>query len=443
MILVLGGGPAGRIGAIRLAAAGREVTLVEARGIGGQCLHFGCMPVCALNDAARFILTARRFSDLGVTGGIPSIKFHELLVRMQEVQQKIAGILDKETKEAGVSIVYGKHGRISGRQSYIGDEPVDTDAVLLATGSRPNIPKAEGVGLHRVFTPHTLWSMPDLPDEIVIVGGGIMAAEFAFIFSAFGSRVTVVARSGFLKEMDRHLRTIAMKELAGVKILENTSLLSIEGCSQATGVRVSSGTGEETVPAGAVLIATGLVPRSEAIEGLKKGPAGEVIVDDHMRTSEPGVYAAGDVTGPPYLTPVARYQGTVAADNILGIDRKVDLRFVPQSVSLAHELAFCGNGSATAGSIAIPGPAGPGTFWDVPYGDTGLAKVRVEDDGTIAGICAAGPGGGLITGYLAFLMREGFTAHDFEEFMEVHPSTDGVYGLLKYASGLLRKREQQ
>ncbi len=443
MILVLGGGPAGRIAAIRLAAAGRAVTLVEAGGIGGQCLHYGCMPVCALNDAARFIRTAQRFSDLTITDGKPAIRFHNLLTRMQEVQQKIAGILDQETKEAGVTIVYGKHGRISGRQAFIGDEPVGAEAVLLATGSRPNVPKVEGVGLQRVYTPHTLWSMPRLPEEIAIIGGGVMAAEFAFIFSSFGSRVTVLARSGFLKGIDKHLRSLAMKELADVTILENTALLSIEGCSQVTGVRIGSGGKESTVPTGSVLLATGLVPRSEAIDGVKKGPAGEVIVDDHMQTSVPGVYAAGDVTGPPYLTPVARMQGTVAADNILGIDRKFDRRFIPQSISLGHELAFCGNGSETAGSIAIPGPAGPGTFWDVPFGDTGLAKVMVEDDGTIAGICAAGPGGGLIAGYLAFLMKEGYTAHDFEEFIEVHPSTDGVYGLLKYASGMLKKREKQ
>ncbi|OPY37012.1 MAG: Dihydrolipoyl dehydrogenase [Methanoregula sp. PtaU1.Bin051] len=441
MILVLGGGPAGRIGAIRLAAAGKDVTLVEAGGIGGQCLHYGCMPVCALNDAARFVRSAERFKDLGIIDSTPSVVFPRLLKEMQAIQQKIARILDSETKEAGVTIVYGKHGRLSGRQVFIGDEPVDSDAVLVTTGSRPNVPKVEGIGLHGVFSPHTLWSARKLPESIVIIGGGVMAAEFAYIFRAFGNEVTLVARSTFLKGIDRHLRSLAVKQLDGVAILENTPILSIEGCSEVTGVRIGTGGAESTIPADAVLIATGLVPRSEAIEGVMKGQIGEVIVNDRMQTSVPGVYAAGDVTGPPYLTPVARMQGAVAADNILGIDRKFDRRFIPQSISLGHELAFCGNGSETAGSIAIPGPAGPGTFWDVPFGDTGLAKVSVEDGGAIAGICAAGPGGGLIAGYLSFLMKEGYTAHDFEEFLEVHPSTDGVYGLLKYASALLKKRE--
>ena len=441
MIIVLGGGPAGRIASIRLANAGRAVTLVESGGIGGQCLHFGCMPVCALNDVARFIRDSRRFADLSVTNQPVSIRFPQMQKEMHAIQQKIAGILDKETREAGVEIVYGKHGRLSGRQAFIGDEPAESAAVIVATGSRPNLPKVEGVGLHGVWTPHTLPAIKSLPRRLVIVGGGVMAAEYAYIFSTFGSDVTLISRSAFLKSLDKHLRPLATSELVDVEIRENTPLLSIEGCSEVTGIRIGSDGGEATVPADAVLIAAGLVPRSEAIEGVRKGPGGEVIVDDHMRTSVPGVYAAGDVTGPPYLTPVARHEGIVAADNILGIDRAMDYRYIPQSVNLGHELAFCTTQSGTAASMAMPGLAGPGTFWHVPSGTTGLAKVMVEPDtGAISGVCAAGPGGGLIAGYLAFLMKEGYTAHDFEEFMEVHPSTDGVYGLLKYASEMLKRR---
>ncbi len=444
MIIVLGGGPAGRIAAIRLASAGKDTTLVESAGIGGQCLHSGCMPVCALNDAARFIRQARSFQHLGITRSSPDIDFLTLQREMREIQQKIAGILDKETRDAGVNIIYGRHGRLDGRQVYLGDEPVESEAVIAAMGSRPNIPKIEGVDLTGVFTPHTLPALRYLPRRLAIIGGGVMGAEFAYIFSAFGCDVTLISRSIFLKSVDKHLRALAIRELEGVEILENTPVLSLEGCSQVSGVRVNGDGKEATIPSDAVLVAAGLVPRSEAIEGVKKGSIGEVIVDDHMRTSVPGIYAAGDITGPPYLTPVARHQGTVAADNILGIDRAMDYRFIPQSISLSHELAFCTTGTDGAASMAIPGPAGPGTFWDVPAGNTGLAKVMVEpESGRISGICAAGPGGGLIAGYLAFLMKEGYTAHDFGEFLEVHPSTDGVYGLLKYASEMLKKRDAE
>jgi len=437
MIVVLGGGPAGRIASIRLASAGKGVTLVESGGIGGQCLHFGCMPVCALTDAARIIDSARNFQKLGIVGSIPEINFPRLLTEMHAVQQKIALILDTETKTAGVNIVYGKTGRIEGDRVFIGDAPVEAEAVIAATGSRPNIPEIEGIKLPGVHTPHTVWEMKYLPKKLVIIGGNVMAAEFAWIFSRFGSEVTVLSRSTFLKNIDRHLKKTAMQELSGVEIRENADVKSIKGTSGVKSVQY----GTESVDADAVMIAAGLVPRSEMITGVQKGAFGEVIVNDRMQTSVPGVYACGDVTGPPYLTPAARHEGIVAADNILGRDRRMDYRYIPQSINLTHELAFCGTGGEGSASLAIPGPAGPGTFWSVPSGDTGLAKIMADpESGEITGMCAAGPGGGLIAGYMAFLMQRHITVHDFEDFIEVHPSTDGVYGLAKYTSEILNKR---
>jgi len=444
MIVVLGGGPAGRIASIRLASAGKEVTLVESGGIGGQCLHFGCMPVCALTDAARIIDAARNFHKVGIVDSIPEINLPRLLTETHAIQQKIASVLDTETKTAGVNIVYGKIGRIAGDRVFIDNEPVDAEAVIAATGSRSNIPDIDGITLPEVHTPHTMWEMKTLPRRLVIIGGSVMAAEFAWIFSRFGSEVTILSRSGFLKTLDRHLHTIALKELAGVEIHENTRITSIGGPTRVTSVDYQMGDERSSLDADTVLVAAGLIPRSEMITGLQKGAIGEVIVNDRMQTSVPGVYACGDVTGPPYLTPVARHEGLVAADTILGRDRKMDYQYIPRSINLAHELAYCITDNAGSASLAIPGPCGPGTFWSVAEGDTGLAKILVDPTtGEITGICAAGPGGGLIAGYLAFLMQRHITVHDFEDFIEVHPSTDGVYGLAKYTSELLNKRNSQ
>jgi dihydrolipoamide dehydrogenase len=441
MIVVLGGGPAGRIASIRLASSGEDVWLIERGGIGGQCLHFGCMPVCALNDVARFVHSARTFHNLGITDSVPDINFSTIFSEMHAIQEKIASVLDTETRSAGVNIIYGKTGRLEGKEVFAGDEPMDADAVIAATGSRPNIPDIKGIDLKRVYTPHTLFGMKELPKKLAIIGGSVMAAEFAYIFSMFGSEVTIISRSTFLKNTDKHLRALAIRELEGVEICEDTSVQSMSGRSHISSVRVRTEGKDESIDADTVLIAAGLVPRSEMLNGVKKGSAGEVIVDRRMQTSVPEVYACGDVTGPPYLTPVARYQGIIAADNILGKSRTMDMKYIPQSINLAHELAFCTPGAEEAASLVIPGPAGPGTFWSVPSGDTGLAKVMVEpDNGALSGICAAGPGGGLIAGYMAFLMNRHFSVHDFEEFIEVHPSTDGIYGLLKYTSDILKKR---
>lgn len=441
MIVVLGGGPAGRIASIRLAAAGKEVTLVEHGGIGGQCLHAGCMPVCALNDIARVLDTCRTFQDLGLIDAVPEIRFAEILREMKAVQEKIAAILDHETRHAGVNIVYGKTGSYRDGHVFIGDEKLETDNVIIATGSRPNIPDAGGLELAGIYNPHSVWSMKDLPERLTVIGGGVMAAEFAYIFHRFGSRVTMISRSGFLKDLDPHLRALARKELEGVEIQEDTDLCSCTGDACVESVLVRKGSCEEPVESDAVLITAGLVPRSDMIHGVDKRPDGSIIVDEHMRTSVRGVYAGGDVTGPPYLTPVARHQGTVAADNILGKDRKMDYRFIPRSISLLHELAYCGVPGENTAKLTIPGPAGPGTFWSVPSGNTGLAKIMADaESGTIRGVCSAGPGGGLIAGYMAFLMQRNFSVHEFEDFIEVHPSTDGVYGLAKYTSEVLKKR---
>jgi len=441
MIVVLGGGPAGRIASIRLASAGKQVMLVESGGIGGQCLHFGCMPVCALTDAARILDSAHRFYHLGIVDSVPKIHFPRLLTEMRAIQQNIASVLDAETKSAGVNIVYGKTGRIEGDRVFVGDALVEAEAVIAATGSRPNIPDIDGISLPGVYTPHTLPAIQALPKKLVIIGGNVMAAEFAYIFSRFGSEVTVLSRSGFLKTLDRHLRAVAIKELAGVKILEGTRVTSIQGPSRVTSVNFQTGGDASSIDADAVLIAAGLVPRSEQITGVQKGLLGEVIVNDRMQTSVHSVYACGDVTGPPYLTPVARHEGLVAADNILGRERRMHYRYIPQSINLAHELAYCVTSDEGSASITIPGPAGPGTFWSVPVGDTGLAKVMADPKtGEITGMCAAGPGGGLVTGYLAFLMQRHITVHDFCDFIEVHPSTDGVYWLAKYTSEVLNKR---
>jgi dihydrolipoamide dehydrogenase len=441
MIVILGGGPAGRIASIRLACSGKEVTLVEHGTIGGQCLHYGCMPVCALNDVARFIQTADTYKTLGITDSVPHIDFPVILREMGKVQATITSVLDRETRDAGVRILYGNEGSFDGKHVVIGDEALPAEAVILATGSRPNVPEIAGTGCPGVFTSHTVWKMKKLPERLVIIGGGVVASEFAYIFSQFGSRVTILSRSSFLRTIDEHIRKRAIRELAGVCIREQAEILSIESRNGELLLSFSVAGNCEEQGCDVILLAAGIVPRSEKLSGVLKRSNGEVIVDDHMQTNLPGVYACGDVTGPPFLTPVARLQGIVAADNILGKPRKMDCSAIPRSINLGYELAFCSDESPTAKPLVIPGPAGPGTFWSVPGSNTGFSKIMVEADGSVSGMGSASPGSGLIAGYMAFLMKQHFSVHDFEDFVEFHPSTDGVYGLAKYASEILKKRK--
>ena len=439
MIIVIGGGPAGRIGAMRLAGAGAEVRLIEKRKIGGQCLHDRCMTVCALNDVARLLEYARVQKDLGILDSVPSVSYPAVRRRMREIQEKLSTVLDAETRRAGVDVVYGAEGSLSGGKVYIDDEEVRADAVLAATGSRAVIPDIPGVDLRGVYTYQTLHDMEDLPRRMVIVGGGVVAAEFAHIFQAFGSEVDIVVRSRLLRDLDEKVRSAAMRDLAGIGIHEGTTVLGIEGGARARSVRLSSG---EEIEADAVFLATGLAPDSGALQGLQKRPDGAVVVDAHMRTSVEGVYAAGDVIGPPYLTPVARREGVVAAENILGRGTIMDYASIPQVMTLRYDytIATAGTDGDDAVTLSAPAPAGPGSFWDVARGWTGLAQVRVDPGtGRLIGAASGVPGASIPLSYLDYLIRQGITVNEFDDIIEIHPSTDGVYGLARYAAGMLRK----
>ncbi len=441
MIIVIGGGPAGRLGAMRLAGGGADVRLIEKHKIGGQCLHDRCMTVCALNDIARLLDHARALEGLGVLDTVPGVSYPAVKRGMQRIQERLARVLDAETRRAGVEVVYGAEGRLEGDQVYVDDEEVRADAVLAATGSRAAIPDIPGVDLPGVYTYQTLHEMDDLPRRMVVIGGGVVAAEFAHIFRSFGSEIDIIARRGLLPGFDAKLRSAMVRhDLAGIGIHEGTVVVSIEGGARARSVLLASG---EEIEADAVLLATGLVPRSESLQGLRKRPGGAVIVDRHMRTSVEGVYAAGDVIGPPYLTPAARREGMVAAENILGHPAVMDYTGIPQAMSLRYDYAVATTGAGDDGSINLsaPSPAGPGSFWDVAAGWSGVAQIRVDPGtGRIIGVAAGVPGASPLLSYIGYLMKQGVTASDFDDIVEVHPSTDGVYGLARYAASMLRRK---
>ena len=442
MIIVIGGGPAGRIGAMHLAGGGAEVRLIERDRIGGQCLHDRCMTVCALNDVARLLDYARAQKDLGILDSVPTVSYPAVKRRMREVQEKLARVLDAETRRAGVEVIYGAEGRLDGTRVYIDDEEVRADAVLAATGSRAATPDIPGTDLPGVYTYQTLHAMDDLPRRMVIIGGGVVAAEFAHIFRSFGSGIDIVARRGLLPGLDEKMRIAVMRhDLAGVGIHEKTAVANIEGGARVRSVLLASG---EEIEADAVFLATGLVPRSESLQGLSKRPDGAVIVDRQMRTSVAGVYAAGDVIGPPFLTPAARREGVVAAENILGHPAVMDYAGIPQAMSLRYDYAFATTGTDDGSvSLSAPSPAGPGSFWDVAGGWSGLAQIRIDPGtGRLVGAAAGVPGASSLLSYIGYLMKRGVTVSDFDDLVEVHPSTDGVYGLARYAAGMIRKRNE-
>ncbi|MEN6517104.1 MAG: NAD(P)/FAD-dependent oxidoreductase [Methanospirillum sp.] len=431
-VTVIGGGPAGRFAAMHLAGAGREVRLIERRTLGGQCLSYGCMLINAMNDAARTLMDARRLAALGAVAGDLRVDLPGLLRATAEIQATITCVLGEETTATGVEVLGGVAAGFDGTRAMIDGRPVESEAVIIATGSRPALPPVPGISREGVYTAATLASMKAVPERVAIVGGGVQAAELAYIFTAFGAEVELVVRSGLLPGLDPHLARLARRELDAVRIREGTDLVSVDGGRRVAGVTLSSGGIEEPVQVDAVIAAIGLVPNSEECAGLEKRKNGTIVVDDRMRASVPGVYACGDVTGPPYLTPVARQEGRVAAENVLGCETTMEYRLIPRGFRLGNQYAWAVDDTAVS-AYAISGPAGPGSFFAVPERGTGVAKVFLDETGTrVAGVAAAAPDAALSVMYLTELIRHELTVDGLNDFYEIHPAADGLHGLIRY-----------
>ena len=429
MIIVVGGGPAGRMAALRLAGAGREVTILEKRALGGQCVHDGCMLVCALNDVARSIMSARHLEEMGILAGNVSVDYPALLEKLEATQDKLRYILNMETTGAGVKVEYGVEAEVRDGVVYVDGKPREAEAVIIAAGGQMNIPDVEGKDLPGTYNARTLRSMPALPKRLVIIGGGISAAEFAYIYAAFGCEVTLIARSSLLSMLPDTLLADARRDLSAVDIRENTPLEKILGTDRVEGVVA----GGKTIPCDAVLFATGVKPESPFVSGVAKGADGAILVNEQMETSIPGVYAAGDIIGGKCFTPAARLQGFAAADAILGNPRKVDLSQIPFSVVLGLDYTVCP--PKTAGEKeTMPNIAGPGSYWHVLDGTVGHMQLETGADGTILGFASSGPSTSLVGTYLGYLVRKGVTVHEFSPMLEVHPNSDGLYSLIRFSA---------
>ena len=429
MIIVVGGGPAGRMAALRLAGAGREVTILEKRALGGQCVHDGCMLVCALNDVARSIMSARHLEEMGILAGNVSVDYPALLEKLEATQDKLRYILNMETTGAGVKVEYGVEAEVRDGVVYVDGKPREAEAVIIAAGGQMNIPDVEGKDLPGTYNARTLRSMPELPKRLVIIGGGISAAEFAYIYAAFGCEVTLIARSSLLSMLSSLLLADALRDLSAVDIRENTPLEKILGTDHVEGVVA----GGETIPCDAVLFATGVKPESPFVSGVAKGADGAILVNEQMETSIPGVYAAGDIIGGKCFTPAARLQGFAAADAILGNPRNVDLSQIPFSVVLGLDYTVCP--PKTAGEKeTMPNIAGPGSYWHVLDGTVGHMQLETGADGTILGFASSGPSTSLVGTYLGYLVRKGVTVHEFSPMLEVHPNSDGLYSLIRFSA---------
>lgn len=445
--IVIGAGPAGRLGSFELGKLGEETLVIEKKYIAGTCLNEGCMVVCALTDISRFIRNFKRFSEIGFIDGNINFDFKTACDNIKKTQKFLRKLNQEENESVDNKVIYGEasveindedkiivtvkldNENELQKEEYDGKEILSFEAenLLIATGARPFIPNIPGV--EYALTSSDVLDLEEVPPKLNIVGGGIIATELSNLFSSFGSKVKIIARSEILKDLEPEIKSYVVKKLINeVDICENTKVLEITENS------IITDKGEFE---GKTLIATGRDPNSELVADIVDlNEDGSIKVNDFFQTSIANIYAAGDVTGGITLTPYARKEGISAARNMAGYLNKFDDIIVPQSLTLDLDVSFTQKQENVdedkVEDVIIPGLGGPHAFWRILRGETGLTKVSLNSETEeIVRASQISPSSIDDTAYLAFLMNMGIEKEDFDDFLEVHPSTDAYYKILK------------
>lgn len=357
-LIILGGGPAGYLGAERAGNSGLKTAVIEKRALGGVCLNEGCIPSKSLLHSAKVFDYARRSEKFGVTVSDARLDQSVVLRRKNGVVKQLVMGVGAKLKRAGVTVITGE-GRILGRGENgflleANGEQLAADKLMIATGSVPVIPPIPGVkeGLASgfVLTNREILDLDAIPEKLVVIGGGVIGLEMASYFNSAGSKVTVV-------EM---LDSIAGPTDADISkiLLKNYKKKGVDfrlGC-KVTAVGENSVTFEEknesvTIPADKVLLSIGRRAFTEGLGLESIGlhiERGAVVTDEFMRTNVPGVYAAGDVNGKSMLAHTAYREAEVAVGHMLGKNDRMRYTAVPSVIYTSPEVAGAGETEATA-----------------------------------------------------------------------------------------------
>lgn len=428
-LVIIGAGPAGRFASMYAAENGFDVTLIEKNHIAGKCLNQACMVVCAFNDVARHIYDSQQMNKLGIIKSDIEIDFPKICDGIKETQKKIRHISEKETVGCGVEYVRGvaKVDHINKRVIVNDDDEFEYDKLLICTGSSPMIPTIKGA--ENAFTYKDVLKLKEVPKDLVIIGGGSTAAEYANIFSAFGSNVNILCRSQFLKMLNdpEAEEYIVSNLLNNVMVHENVEILEI------TPTSVITNNGEIK---GKCMLATGVSPNSNIVSDyVKLDSKNNIIVDKYLKTSDDDIYAAGDVIGTIQSTPIARMEAITAVRNILGEQIIPDYSLVPMTISLRYDVSYLlGYNVSNIGAKAkLPGSPGPGSFWYTTDGKTGYTmEVKTSDD-EICNILSINPSSSTALPYITKMIKD-HKAYNFDNYIEMHPSTDLIEKLTEYFS---------
>ena len=439
-LLVVGGGTAGLVGAKTAAGFGARVILVERERTGGDCLWTGCVPSKSLIAAARTVAEGRGGASRIDSSTTAGSSFPDVMEQVRAAIATIAPVDSPEALEsAGVTVITGDI-RFTGRNTAMaGDRELTFRQALIVTGAAPAIPPLDGLDQIEALTSQTVWGLSTLPDRLLILGGGPIGCELGQAFARLGAAVTIVSRADRLlsREDPRASRIVAAALQAdGVELRLSATATRVQLGADGNGQVMTLGDGS-VVPFDALLVATGKRPRTNDlgldVVGVRLGDRGHIAVDDHLQTSNPWIWAAGDVTARSSHTHTAGMHGSIAASNaILGLRRTIDTRAVPRVTFTSPEVAAVGVSTADERTP----PSGRVLHMDHEHVDravtdratAGFSRLAVNRKGVIVGATIVSPRAGETLGEVTLAIHQRLKVRDIAATTHAYPTfNDSVW----------------
>jgi len=431
-LIVIGAGSGG-VRASRISAGhGARVAVIEESRPGGTCVIRGCVPKKLLMYGSAFSADVADAAGYGWQVSVEGHDWPALIAAKDAEITRLEGIYRSLLANAGADLIEGR-GTVTGPHTVrVGDRDLTAERILIATGGWPQIPEVPGLAEHAITSNEAL-DLGQLPDRIMVYGGGYIALEFASIFNGFGVEAHLVYRAGLpLRGFDEDIRAATVEALSGRGIILHPGCTVTSVSAQGAEKLVSLDDGSEIV-VGQVMAATGRVPNTASLgleaAGVALGPRGEIIVDEWSKSSVDSIYAVGDVTDRINLTPVAIAEGHAFADSVFGgRARTISHANVPSAVFTQPPIASVGlteeEARATYGDVIVY----TSHFRAMKYTLSGrrertfmkLVVDRASD--RVVGAHMLGPDAGEIMQGVGVAIIAGATKADFDATIGIHPT---------------------
>lgn len=437
-LAVIGGGAGGLVVASVASQLGLKVTLIERQSVlGGDCLHYGCVPSKALIHAAKVAALMRRGAEFGLPAQAPEVDLGAVSDRIQEVIGRIQRHDDPERfRGYGCEVLLGEPANfVSPHELRVGKKTVHARRCVIATGSRPAIPPIPGLVEAGYLTNLDVFGLRTLPRRLVVLGGGPIGVELAQAFARLGSSVAIVERMPrLLPQEDAELTEVLRAGLASENIAVHIST-NVERVDRNGSTKIVRCGDASVLEADAVLVAAGRRPNLEGLgleaAQVRYGPRG-IEVDARLRSSRRHIYACGDVCGPYAFTHTAEYQaGIVIANAVFRVPKSADYRVVPRVTFTDPELAQVGLTENEARARGINPEVLRFPFAGIDralteHEERGLVKL-VTHRGKLLGASLLGPHAGELVHEIALAMKTGASIATLSATIHAYPTLAQIH----------------